>query len=181
MKLRRNEKVTTVYWDELVYHDWKFILAATDKGLCYVGGVYQTITDLEQWGNAKVGTCSIERDELYMAGYMQEFRRYLAGESTSFSSSMDLYGTSFQQSVWQALLQIPYGSTHSYSELAEQIGRPDAVRAVSTAIGANPVLIAIPCHRVIGKNGSLTGFRGGIPMKQALLRLEQEQAFVTSK
>ncbi|OPA74564.1 hypothetical protein BVG16_22610 [Paenibacillus selenitireducens] len=181
MKLKRSEQVTTIYWTELIHQDWKIILAATDKGLCYVGGVDQSLANLQQWASSKIGTCEMKQDEQYMANYMQAFRRYLAGECSTFTCSTDLYGTPFQQSVWQALLQIPYGSTYSYSELADQLGRRDAVRAVSTAIGANPVLIAIPCHRVIGKNGSLTGFRGGLPMKEALLHLEQGHVLQLNK
>ena len=76
---------------------------------------------------------------------------------------MDYKGTSFQMAVWNALCQIPYGQTFTYSDIANQIGKPAAVRAVGAAIGANPLLITVPCHRVIGKSGALTGYRGGWP------------------
>lgn len=81
-------------------------------------------------------------------------------------------GTPFQQAVWRALLAIPAGTTLSYGELARRIGRPDAVRAVAAAVGRNPVSVIIPCHRVLGANGALTGYAGGLPRKQALLMLE---------
>ncbi|MDM8102298.1 methylated-DNA--[protein]-cysteine S-methyltransferase [Oceanobacillus oncorhynchi] len=86
---------------------------------------------------------------------------------------MDLKGTAFQESVWEALQHIPYGETVSYMNIAEKIEKPKAVRAVGAAIGANPVMILVPCHRVIAKDGKLTGFRGGIPMKESLLELER--------
>ena len=97
---------------------------------------------------------------------------FLDGQRKEFTAATALHGTPFQQSVWQALLEIPFGETVSYSTIAERIGNPKAVRAVGTAIGANPMLIIVPCHRVIGKNGSLTGFRGGLEMKAHLLNLE---------
>ncbi len=98
---------------------------------------------------------------------------YFAGELRQFSLALAPVGTPFQLDVWNALRAIPYGETRSYGELAERIGRPSAVRAVGAANGANPLPIVVPCHRVIGSNGSLTGFGGGLPLKQALLALER--------
>ena len=86
---------------------------------------------------------------------------------------LDLRGTPFQLSVWEALGGIPYGETTSYGEIAEQVGRPRAVRAVGQAVGANPVAIVLPCHRVIGSSGNLTGYAGGLPLKERLLALEK--------
>ena len=97
---------------------------------------------------------------------------YFAGKRRQFELRLAPKGTAFQQAVWQALLAIPYGRTCSYSELAHVIGRPQAVRAVGTANGANPISIIVPCHRVIGRDGSLTGYAGGLPRKQQLLELE---------
>lgn len=85
---------------------------------------------------------------------------------------MALEGTDFQKSVWNAIVQIPYGTTLSYRELAARIGRPEAVRAVGGAVGANPVPIVVPCHRVLGSDGKLTGFAGGLNVKERLLELE---------
>ena len=103
-----------------------------------------------------------------------ELRAYFAGELRQFSLPLAPSGTEFQLDVWNALRAIPYGETTSYGELAKRIGRPAAVRAVGAANGANPLPIVVPCHRVIGSNGSLTGFGGGIPLKQALLELERD-------
>ena len=116
------------------------------------------------------GIYSIE-EEKALQFYTTELIEYLDGKRKEFTASISLHGTPFQQSVWQALVDIPFGETVSYTTIAERIGKPTAVRAVGTAIGANPMLIIVPCHRVIGKNGSLTGFRGGLPMKEQLLNL----------
>lgn len=98
---------------------------------------------------------------------------YLAGRRRTFSVPLDLrQGTPFQQSVWQALRQIPYGASASYGELATRIGRPAAVRAVGAAVGRNPLSIVVPCHRVLGADGALTGYAGGLARKTALLQLE---------
>lgn len=102
----------------------------------------------------------------------RQLDEYFAGRRQRFALALAPRGTAFQQQVWQALQAIPYGTTCSYAELARRIGRPTSVRAVGTANGANPIAIIVPCHRVIGSNGSLTGFAGGLPRKAALLRLE---------
>jgi methylated-DNA-[protein]-cysteine S-methyltransferase len=101
---------------------------------------------------------------------------YFAGDRQDFDLALSPRGTEFQLQVWQALSTIPYGETWSYRELAEAIGNPKAVRAVGSANGRNPLPIVVPCHRVIGSNGSLTGFGGGLENKQILLALEQRQA-----
>ena len=99
---------------------------------------------------------------------------YFAGELTGFTVPLAPRGTKFQQRVWAALLEIPYGQTQSYGQLAERIGSPGAARAVGLANGKNPIGIVIPCHRVVGSNGSLTGYGGGLARKKQLLDLELE-------
>ncbi len=99
---------------------------------------------------------------------------YFAGQRRRFDIPLVLIGTEFQKKVWQALLEIPYGATISYGELASRIGMPHAVRAVANANGANAISIFAPCHRVIGSDNSLTGYAGGLPAKQYLLGLEQK-------
>ena len=98
---------------------------------------------------------------------------YFAGHLTTFNIPLQPVGTDFQRRVWKALLDIPYGQTRSYMEIAKSIGNPQGVRAVAQAIGANGIGIIIPCHRVIGSNHSLTGFAGGLDKKQLLLQLER--------
>jgi methylated-DNA-[protein]-cysteine S-methyltransferase len=102
----------------------------------------------------------------------QQLDAYFKGRLKKFTVPLDFKGTDFQKSVWAALLTIPFGETRSYGEIARQIGRPDASRAVGAANGRNPVSIIVPCHRVIGADGSLTGYGGGLQRKQALLELE---------
>jgi methylated-DNA-[protein]-cysteine S-methyltransferase len=101
-----------------------------------------------------------------------QLEAYFAGHQRVFDLPLDLHGTPFQRSVWLALLRIPAGLTRSYGEIAREIGAPNAVRAVGAAVGKNPVSVVVPCHRVIGGNGSLTGYAGGIERKKALLALE---------
>lgn len=102
----------------------------------------------------------------------QQLGEYFAGRRERFDLRLEPAGTAFQRDVWQELLRIPYGRTRSYAELATRIGRPRAMRAVGSANGANPLPIVVPCHRVIGADGSLTGFGGGLPAKRLLLELE---------
>lgn len=104
---------------------------------------------------------------------VEELTAYFAGQLRAFTVPVVLAGTPFQQRVWAALQRIPYGTTTSYVALARQIGSPGAMRAVGLANGANPVAIVVPCHRVIGADGSLTGFGGGLHIKRTLLDLEQ--------
>ena len=103
---------------------------------------------------------------------IRQLREYFVGLRTGFDLPLAPEGTSFQRAVWRQLQDIPYGATISYGELARRVGNPKASRAVGAANGANPIPIVIPCHRVIGANGKLTGFGGGLPIKQALLSLE---------
>ena len=105
----------------------------------------------------------------------KELDLYFAGKLKDFTVPVKPDGTEFQRACWKALTKIPYGATRSYGEQASKIGKPKAVRAVGLANGRNPIPIIIPCHRVIGANGSLTGFGGGLPTKQFLLELEQGQ------
>ncbi|WP_404712963.1 methylated-DNA--[protein]-cysteine S-methyltransferase [Sphingomonas sp. MMS24-J13] len=101
---------------------------------------------------------------------------YFAGTRRTFDLPLDFRGTDFQKDVWTALLAIPFGETRSYAEIARAVGRPTAVRAVGAANGRNPISIVAPCHRVIGSNGALTGFAGGLKAKELLLGLEGRQA-----
>jgi methylated-DNA-[protein]-cysteine S-methyltransferase len=103
---------------------------------------------------------------------VEQLDAYFAGERTEFDLDLDLTGTDFQRRVWAALCTIPYGETRSYGEIATQIGTPGAFRAVGLANGRNPIGIIVPCHRVIGASGSLTGYGGGLDRKRALLDLE---------
>lgn len=112
------------------------------------------------------------KEKQFFQNVQTQLTEYFEGKRTSFEILLKFHGTPFQQKVWQALLDIPFGETRSYSEQAEVVGCPEAIRAVGTANGLNPISIIVPCHRVIGKNGRLTGYAGGLDMKKKLLSLE---------
>jgi methylated-DNA-[protein]-cysteine S-methyltransferase len=116
---------------------------------------------------------SWERNDKAFSDAVEQLDAYFEGERREFDLELDLVGTNFQRRVWEALLTIPYGETRSYGEIAEQIGSPSAFRAVGLANGHNPIGIIVPCHRVIGANGSLTGYGGGLERKRILLQLER--------
>ena len=111
----------------------------------------------------------------------RQLNDYFAGKLKKFSLKLDFAGTEFQKKVWAALVEIPFGETRSYAQIALQIGHPKAVRAVGAANGKNPISIIAPCHRVIGSNGKLTGFAGGLVNKAFLLKMESEEEFLENK
>ncbi len=147
---------------------------ATEDGVCWAGTPGTPEDEGLSWVQQRISALRIVRAEdiAPLQQAMQQLRQYFAGERVQFSCPLDLHGTPFQISVWQELYRIPYGETRSYTQIATAIGRPRAVRAVGAANGANPVAIIVPCHRVIGSNGSLTGYGGGLPTKRWLLSLE---------
>jgi methylated-DNA-[protein]-cysteine S-methyltransferase len=165
-----------IEWNYLVYGEGRLVIAATEEGLCYVGAWNEAYDVFEAWVGKHFAGIPLVQDEEAMRPFAEQLTEYLSGERTSFSVSLDLRGTPFQRSVWEAMNRIPYGRTASYQDIASALDRPKAVRAVGTAIGRNPVLIVGPCHRIVGKNGGLTGYRGGLPMKEQLLRLEGSAA-----
>ena len=120
-----------------------------------------------------------ERDDAdpVLVDAVAQLREYFAGDRKEFELSLAPAGTAFQRTVWERLREIPYGTTISYGELARRVGNPAASRAVGLANGRNPIAIVVPCHRVIGANGSLTGFAGGMDAKRALLELESATLF----
>jgi len=143
------------------------LLAADDGGLCFISfaGKKRAVRPERAWiENAKP-----------LAEVIRQLRAYFRGELEEFDVPLNMRGTPFQLRVWQGLREIPYGETTSYGALARRIGEPDAVRAVGAANGSNPIPIIVPCHRVIGSDGSLTGYGGGLPIKEKLLALESRQ------
>jgi methylated-DNA-[protein]-cysteine S-methyltransferase len=130
---------------------------------------------MEQGRQPKGIRNSLRRSSAPFAAVHRQLGEYFAGERRSFEVALELLGTPFQRRVWSALLEIPYGETVSYGELANRLGDPAAVRAVGLANGRNPVSVIVPCHRVIGANGDLTGYGGGLERKRLLLELEHGQ------
>jgi len=119
------------------------------------------------------GTTQLHKSKPALAPYLRELNDYFAGERREFSFPLDLRGTEFQLACWHALLEIPYGETRSYRDIAQAIGHPHAYRAVGMSNNRNPVAIVVPCHRVIASSGSLCGYGGGLDIKRKLLDLEQ--------
>jgi methylated-DNA-[protein]-cysteine S-methyltransferase len=134
------------------------------------------LTGLYLPAEAHVPPAGALRDDGAFAAARRQLEEYFAGERTAFDLPVAPAGTPFQQRVWDELQRIGYGETISYSELASRMGRPTAVRAAGAANGANPVSILIPCHRVIGSSGALTGYGGGLEVKRFLLELERADA-----
>jgi methylated-DNA-[protein]-cysteine S-methyltransferase len=170
-----------IYWTLIIHQYWMIYLGVTSKGLCFVGSQNRPIDELADWVESRFPGAELVPDDGRCKPYAIELLEYLQGERQSFSVPFDLHGTPFQLAVWQALREIPYGETQTYSDIADRIRRTKAVRAVGAAIGANPLLITVPCHRVIGKSGALTGYRGGLEMKTRLLELEKESASVEGR
>ncbi|WP_416151707.1 methylated-DNA--[protein]-cysteine S-methyltransferase [Salipaludibacillus sp. HK11] len=167
-----------VYWTMFVYDEWKLYMAASSVGLCYLSPQNKQIDELVGWTKRHFPNSLLIQDDDKLQRYLNEIIEFFEGKRADFTLPLDLRGTPFQQDVWYALRRIPFGHTKSYSDIAIEIQKPSSVRAVGTAIGANPILITVPCHRVIGKNGSLTGYRGGLDMKAKLLQLEKEFAIL---
>jgi O-6-methylguanine DNA methyltransferase len=145
--------------------------AATTRGLCLIslaepGAVRRYLQ------RRYPGAPLVSREEAFLE-IVRQMREYLGGARTRFEVPLDPLGTEFQQSIWKAIAAIPYGETTTYGRLAAGIGRPAAARAVGAATGANPLCIVIPCHRVIGTSGKLTGYAYGLATKEKLLGLER--------
>ena len=150
-----------IYRDQLSTPLGTLTLEATDRGLSSV-----------RFHNRAEPFSGKSPDNPAISQAKRELTDYFAGELKQFSVPLDWQGTDFQQSVWEALTHIPYGETVSYADVARAIGRPKSARPTGGAVGANPLPIIVPCHRVIGSDQTLTGFTGGLNIKVALLELE---------
>lgn len=159
------------YWEEKKTVIGKLTVVRSDKGVCRVAFANEPLHSILKWVEQK---CSgqISQDRGQTSPVFDQIEEYLTGKRKQFDLDLDFRGTSFQVAVWQYLTSIPYGFYVSYQDVANAVGNPQAARAVGQAVGANPVAILAPCHRVVGKNGRLTGFGGGLPLKKQLLALE---------
>lgn len=145
----------------------KLKLIASDQGLVAI------LWEKDRPGRVLLSEPVEDHEHPVLLETERQLREYFAGKRKTFSVALDMRGTRFQKDVWEALLAIPFGETRSYGQLAKQLGNPRATRAVGAANGRNPVSIIVPCHRVIGSSGKLTGFAGGLDAKAHLLSLEQ--------
>ena len=165
--MRATETLTQVYYTTFESPVGQLLLTGDSSALHSVSfeSSKRAATPRPEW----------KQSESEFAQVIRQLEAYFRGELKEFDLPLEMDGTEFQLRVWKALRTIPYGETISYAQLAEKIGNPKAVRAVGLANGCNPIPIIVPCHRVIGSDGSLTGFGGGLSTKQKLLDLENKQ------
>jgi methylated-DNA-[protein]-cysteine S-methyltransferase len=144
----------------------RLTLVATDNGLAAI------LWKNDRPGRVRLNVAAEMNDHPVLVETERQLEEYFAGRRTEFALTLDPSGTPFQRRVWDALRTIPFGETRSYAQIATQIGHPTAMRAVGAANGRNPLSIVVPCHRVVGSTGALTGFAGGLDVKAYLLALE---------
>src|ERR1700733_3668936 len=167
---------------------WSILVGSSEMTRCYTqieSPLGPLLLAMDETGLREIGFVNGRKPAQPQSGWKEDctplsetidqLRAYLAGELEKFDLPLAPEGTAFQLAVWRRLSDIPYGETISYGELAGRIGNPKASRAVGLANGSNPIPIVIPCHRVIGSNGKLTGYGGGLPIKEKLLALERRQ------
>jgi O-6-methylguanine DNA methyltransferase len=164
-----DRKVFCTSFDSRIGHIY---IASTEKGLCKVSIPKETKKDFFKWLENHFEIDAVNDNKSRNKEYIDQINRYLNGKLVEFTLPIDLIGTPFQLRVWKKLTQIPYGTTTTYSQLAKRVGVPKGFQAVGRANGANPLPIIIPCHRVIGSDGSLIGYSSGVKTKEFLLRLE---------
>lgn len=163
-----------LYYDELHTPIGTLTIVATDLGVCLIEFGSFTVKEavLQQWSRTWAGGAGYEHSKERLADVSSQMKQYFDGTLKEFTIPLDMRGTPFQLQVWEALKEIPYGTIRSYKDIAEDIGRPKAVRAVGGANNKNPVPIIVPCHRVLGLDGTLVGYGGGLEIKRSLLTLE---------
>ncbi|UCF10605.1 MAG: methylated-DNA--[protein]-cysteine S-methyltransferase [Candidatus Bipolaricaulota bacterium] len=168
MARRTKLRPERLYGSVIGWEGWTFRILSSPQGLRRLELHEASFDDLAE----RLGV-RILPDDSVNAAVLRQLHDYLEGERRAFDLALDLRGTEFQRAVWDALRGIPYGETRAYGDVAKGIGRPRAARAVGQALASNPVPIIVPCHRVLGGNGSLVGFGGGLPLKERLLALEK--------
>jgi AraC family transcriptional regulator of adaptative response/methylated-DNA-[protein]-cysteine methyltransferase len=171
---RRNGEGVAIRYTIVATKLGKVLIASTERGLCEVQ-FGESNASLERDLKAEFNAAQITRDDQALKPLATQIEKFLEGSRLSFDMPLDVQGTAFQQRVWKALQNIPYGETRSYAEIAKEIGKPEAVRAVASACASNRAALVIPCHRVVQKSGKLAGYRWGVERKQALLDTEQRR------
>ena len=153
-------------------HRWGLIETRFGVFAAWVDGEGRLVRFFVRAANVAQVDPSAEHDDKAIAPVKKQIEEYCAGKRREFEFERGAKGTPFQHDVWEALMEIPFGATTSYGAIAKRIGYPNGARAVGLANGANPIALVVPCHRVVGSDGSLTGYGGGLPLKRALLRHE---------
>lgn len=161
-----------LYYDVFKFNDHQYYLIASDTGLCFVGSPDEDLSEVENFFAADDLTQNPEK----LAPAKTQLQEFLRGTRQTFDVPLDsMFGTPLQQQVWHALTTIDYGATLTYQQLAQRVGHPNAIQAVASAVGRNPWMIVVPCHRVIRTDHTMGGYRGGLPLKKALLKMENTQ------
>jgi O-6-methylguanine DNA methyltransferase len=162
----------SVYYATVQLPVGRFLMVSTDRGLCRLILPGEEMTNLWSWLDHHFPKSPLHENVSRRDEVAKQLGAYFRGELRTFDLKLDLRATPFQQAVLKRIAEIPCGQTRSYSQIAKDIGRPQAPRAVGAATGSNPIPIVIPCHRVVGADGRLVGFGGGLPFKVMLLKLE---------
>jgi len=171
MGVKSMRQINTQYYTTKI---GELILGSFDNKLCMLDFRYRRMrAAVDNRIKKGLGAEFIERDDDIIKNTRRQLDEYLSGDRKEFDLPLLMVGTDFQRSVWSALMKVPYGTTSTYLQLAKDINNERAVRAVANANGANSIAIIIPCHRIIGSNGELVGYGGGLPVKKRLLKLEQ--------
>ncbi|EIT86006.1 O6-methylguanine DNA alkyltransferase [Fictibacillus macauensis ZFHKF-1] len=167
---------TALFYEEMESPIGLLTVIATESGVCRLdfGGLEYNQPSLQAWMSKHYLNGELIHSPEKLEPVLSQLDAYFRGTRKEFLIPLDLYGTPFQMKVWQELQNIPYGTTCSYKDIARAIGAPKAVRAVGSANNKNPVPIIIPCHRVVGSNGALVGYGGGLDKKEQLLSIEQQ-------
>lgn len=169
--------MSTLYIDKVDHPIWSGFLVVSEQGLAYVSHYTNNLNDVTSWQMKNYPDAVLVSDKEKVAPYKKQFEEYLAGERYVFDFPVDLKGTAFQKEVWNVMQTILYGQTASYLDIALQLGRDyKSTQAIGGAVGSNPLSIVYPCHRVVGADGSLRGYTGGLDIKIALLNHELEHA-----
>jgi methylated-DNA-[protein]-cysteine S-methyltransferase len=166
--------MATIWWSDVDTELGVFGLASSERGLRALYLPDESVSHEAAFRRSFRGD-DLQPDDGHNAEAERQLLEYLAGERHVFELALDPVGTPFQRQVWDALYAIPYGEVTTYGEIARRVGDPKLARAVGAANGANPIAVILPCHRVIGSDGSLTGYGGGLPLKRKLLELEGVQ------
>lgn len=161
-----------LYYDIFKFNNHQYYLIASDAGLCFVGSPDAALTEVNNF----FVTNSLIRNSEKLMPFTEQLRAFLQGNRQTFDLPLETrMGTPLQRQVWQSLTTIKYGDTITYQQLAQQVGHPTAIRAVANAVGRNPWMIIVPCHRVVRTDHTMGGYRGGQPLKTALLQMENNK------
>ncbi len=171
--MRYHWLVTELYSRNIDTPIGRIVVAATPAGVCRVCFASERPENWYLWFDRYFSTLPLEQRHPVVDRAVSEIEEYFARHRQSFDVPLDLRGTEFQLRVWTELVNVPFGATTSYGELARRVGKPGGARAIGNALGRNPVPIIVPCHRVIGHDQALVGFGGGLSVKEQLLELEQ--------